>query len=102
MKRIRSTHHTLRILKEADPKLRKAIIANCNRETVKSICEWALNVLHGNIPLSACSKRKLHIYKNSHRKVADKSVSLAAKRKFISQRGGFLLPLLFAIPLTIA
>jgi len=97
MKQIRSTYHTLRVLKEADPKLRKAIIANCSRETVKSICECALNVLCGNIPLSACSKRKLRIYKNSLCKVADKSVSLSAKRKVISHRGGFLLPLLSAI-----
>ena len=102
MKRIRSTYHTPRVFKEADPKLHKVIIANGNRETVKSICEGALNVLQGNIPLRACSKRKIHIYKNVLGKVAEKSVSLATKRKFISQRGGFLLPLLSAILPTIA
>ena len=102
MKRIRSTYHTLRDFKVAGPTLPRAIIANCNRDTVKSICECALKVLHGNIPLSACSKRNLRIYKNIIRKVADKSVSLAAKQKFISQRGGFILPLLSAILPTIA
>ena len=34
-----STYHTLRLLKAADPKLRKAIIASCNQEILKSICE---------------------------------------------------------------
>jgi len=101
MKRIRSTYHTLHVLKKADPKLRKAIIANWNQETLKSICECALNDLRGNIPLRTCGKRKLRIYKNSLRKVADKSVSLSAKL-VISQRGGFLLPLLFAILPTLA
>ena len=32
---------------------------------MKSNCECAFNVLYDNIPLSACSKRKLHIYKKS-------------------------------------
>ena len=77
MKRIHSTYHTLHILKGADPKLRKAIFANCNQETLKIICDFALNVLRGNIPLSVCSKRKLRVYKNSISKVADKSVYLS-------------------------
>ena len=42
-----------------------------------------LNVLRGNIPQSACSKRKLRTYKNSLCKVADKIVSLFAKQKVI-------------------
>jgi len=45
----------IHFLKVADPKLRKAIIANCNQETMKSICQCVLNVLRGNIPLSDCS-----------------------------------------------
>ena len=76
MKRIRSTYHILNVLKEADPKLRKDIITNSNRETLKRICEFPLNVLRGNIPLSACCKFKLRAYKNSICKVADNSVSL--------------------------
>ena len=102
MKRIRSTYHTLHVLKTADPNLRKAIIANCNQETLKGICECVLKVLPGNIPLRACRKRKLRTYKNILRKVADKGVSLSAKRKIIIQRGGFLLPLLSAILPTLA
>jgi len=86
MKLIRSTYPSLHVLKSADSKLRKTIIANFNQETLNSICECALNVLRGNIPLSACSKRKVRTHKNILRKVADKIVSLAAKRKVISVR----------------
>ena len=84
---------TLHVLKEADSKLRKPIKPNGNQETLKSICECALNVLRGNIPLSPSSKRKLRTYKNSLRTVVDKNVSVSAKRTFVIQRGGFLLPL---------
>ena len=97
MKRIRSIYHTLHVLKAADPKLRSAIIEKCNQETLKSICECALNALRGNIPLSVCSKRKMRTYKNSIRKVADRSVSLSTKRKVKVQRGEFFLPLLSTI-----
>jgi len=86
MKRIRSTYHTLRVFKALNPKLRKAIIANCNQETLKSICDCALNVLGGNIPLSACSKRKLRTYKKSIRRVADKSVFLYQAKGYKSSR----------------
>jgi len=93
MRRIRLTYHTLHVLKSADPKLRKAIVANCNKETLKVISECALNDLHGNIHLTACGKRKLQKHKSSLRKLAERHVSLSAKRKIII-RGGFLLPLL--------
>ena len=69
MKRKWPTYHTLHFLKAAEPKLCNAIIANCNQETLKSFCECALNVLRGNITLSACSKRKLRTYINSFCKV---------------------------------
>jgi hypothetical protein len=55
----------------ADSKLRKAEIANCKQGILKIIYECAVNVLHGNITLTACSKRKLKKYKNSIRNAAD-------------------------------
>jgi hypothetical protein len=32
-------NHTLQVLKVANPKLRKAIISNCDRELINSICQ---------------------------------------------------------------
>ena len=102
MRRIRSTYHTLHVLKSVYSKLRKAIVANCNKDNLKGICECALNVLHGNIPLTACGERKLQKNKSSFRKLADGHVSLSAMSNVINQRAGFLLPLFSAILPTLA
>jgi len=52
MKRTKSSYHNLRTLKYAKPKLRKAIISNCDTDLVNGISESALNVLRGNVKLS--------------------------------------------------
>jgi hypothetical protein len=101
MKRIRSNYHALQVLKTTDPKLRKAILANCKGELVKTLSECSLNLLRGNVKLTPCQKRKLRKYRLHLRKLADKRVSLTSK-KAIVQRGGFLLPLLGAVLPTIA
>jgi hypothetical protein len=102
MKRRKLNYHALQVLRAAKPKLRKALISNCDRDLVLSICECILNVLSGNIKLSKCVKRKLRKHKATLRKDADKRVSLASKKKVIVQRGGFLLPLLGAVLPTLA
>jgi len=102
MKRIKSNYHTLQVLKTAQPKLRKAIISNSNRELVHCISECILNILNGNLKLTDCSKRKLRKHKTVLRKVADKKVSASVKKRLINQRGGFLLPLLSAVLPTLA
>jgi hypothetical protein len=102
MRRIKSNYHALQVLKAAKPKLRKAIISNCDRELLNSICECIMNVLRGNIKLSDCAKRKLRNHRATLRKVADRHVSLSAKKRAIVQRGGFLLPLLGAVLPTLA
>jgi len=102
MKRIRWNYHTLQVLKTADPKLRKAILANYKSELVKTLSECSLNLLRGNVKLTPCQKRKLRKYRLHLRKLADKRVSLSSKRKAIVQRCGFLLNLLGAVLPTIA
>ena len=56
-----------------------------------------LNVLKGNIKFTGCDTRMLHKYKATFRKVSDRRVLLASKKKLIVQRVGFLLPQLSAI-----
>jgi hypothetical protein len=102
MKKIKSNFNTLQLLKDAKPKLRKAIIANCTPELLKCICECVVNVLKGNLTLSSCAKRKLQKHKGQRRKVADKSVSPAKKKRIIVQKGGFIGPLLAAVLQTLA
>ena len=54
MKQVNSNYHALHVLKRAEPRLRKALITNCNKELVNCIRECVLNVLNGNIRLSGC------------------------------------------------
>lgn len=97
MKRIKSNYHALQVLKSAQPKLRKAIILNCNRDLLNSISECVLNVLNGNIKLTECLKKKLRKHKVILRKIVDKSVTHTTKKKLLNQSGGFLLPLLSSV-----
>ena len=97
MKRIISRFHNLHNLKDANPKLRLAIISNCDKDIVHSISECALNLLRGNVKLSDCQKRKLSKYKVKLRSVVGKRVPLSRKKELIVQRGGFLVPLLSAV-----
>jgi len=102
IKRIRSNYHTLQVLKTADPKLRKDILANCKSEILKTLSEYSLNLLRGNVKLTSCQKRKLRKHRVHLRKLADKRVLLTYKKKAIVQRGGFLLPLIGAVLPSIA
>ena len=90
---MRSNYHALHVLKTATPKLRKAIVSNCDRELVNSICECVLN---GNVRLPSCVARKLR--KQGRPTQGGRQASpLSGKKKLIVQRGGFLLPLLSAV-----
>lgn len=71
------------ILKKADPKL------------IRCICECALNILHGNVPLKQPYKQRLKRYATILRRLANKNDSWKSKKRLIVQRGGFL-PLLLA------
>ena len=86
MKRLRSNYHALHVLKAVKIKLRKAIISNCDREHVNSICECVLNVLNGYVKLWGCVTRKLRKHKAVLRKVADKRVPISGKENLIVQQ----------------
>ena len=101
MKRIKSNLYKLHVLKDAKPKLHKAIISNCDKELIHTISECVLNVLRGNVNLTDCQKR-LRKFKGSLREVIDKRVPLSRKKRLINQRGGFLIPLISAVLPTLA
>jgi len=102
MKRIKSSFYKLHVLKDAKPKLRKAIISNCDKELIHTISECALNVLRGNVNLTDCQKKRLRKFKGSLRTVVDKRVPLSRKKRLINQSGGFLIPLISAVLPTLA
>ena len=97
MKRIKENYHALHVLKHARPKLRKAIISNCDRDLLNCISECVLNVLKGNVALTGSVKRRLSKHRLAFQKLVDRRVPLQCKKWLILQRGGFLLPLLTAI-----
>jgi len=72
MKRMRSNYHAIHVLKTAEPKLRKAIISNYNKELLNSISDCVLNVLKGNNKLSGCDTRKFRKHKAGLGKVVDR------------------------------
>ena len=102
MRRIKSNFHKLHTLKDAHPKLRKAIISNCDTDLVNCVSECALNLLHGNVELSDCARKKLRKYRRQLRTVVDRRVRMARKKTLIIQRGGFLVRLLTVVLPTLA
>ena len=81
---------TLRVLHKANPKLRKAILANSNNDLVLALCEVVWNILNGTVHLSTKAKRNLSKHKSVLRSVINKSVGVKAKRQLFTQKGGFL------------
>mgnify|MGYP000365505319 CR=1 FL=1 len=96
MTRIKSNYHALHVLKNASPRLRKAILKNADKGLILSIVECALNILNGNCKIGKCTKRKLGKFRKVLRELCKKA-SISKKRKLIIQKGGFLLPLLSAV-----
>ena len=80
----------LKVLKQANPKLRRAIISNSSSELILALCEVIANVLSGTVTLSPADKRTLKRHKAVLRKIANKYIGLKHKRALIVQRGGFL------------
>lgn len=96
-RRLKEQKEILKMLAKADSKKRKKILEESGDETLKCICECALNTLKSNVPLTEAQFRCLRRHKRTLRYFADKRVSLSNKRKKVKQAGGFLIPLLVPI-----
>lgn len=75
---------------------RSAILRKADPQLVRYICECALNILRGNVPLSSKHKNKLKRHASILRKLASTQGSLSGKKKIILQKGGAFLPVLLA------
>ena len=92
----------LKVLVDARPKLKKAIIKHAPTELVTAISEIVLNLIKGVIKLTAHQKKHLSRYKKELLALAKKKVSLGKKRKILVQKGGsaavsVLLPLALSL-----
>jgi hypothetical protein len=80
-------------IKDASPKLRKAIIQNCDENLIKALIEIIANTLQGNHELPRKAKNSLNKYKKQLRSAAAPCKNISAKRKILSQKGGAFLPI---------
>ena len=74
---------------DIQPRYQKALLNSADKSLISAICESALNLLQGNIPLNKDLKESLRKFKNQLRKLIKKS-KLKEKKKFLVQKGGFL------------
>ena len=91
----------LQVLVKSKPKLRKLLIEHGPVSMITSICECALNLLKGDIPLTPRQKRRLVWYKTHLRGLASKKVPQMRKKQFLNQKGGNLLTALLLPVLTV-
>lgn len=96
-KRLHRNSPFLQVLAKGTAKQRRGLILGADKQLVDCLCECALNVLNGNIPLKPSEKRKLKKYKQNLRSLVNKKVSVQKKKKTLNQKGGFLGALLTPI-----
>ena len=87
----------LKVLSHCKPKIRNAILENCENDLIHIICDCVYNVVKGNVPgLTQEKVNKLARHKTSLIKLS-KKVPIKEKRKILIQKSGgflsFLLPL---------
>ena len=78
----------LKVLADAKPKLKKAIIQHAPTELVTAISEIVLNLIKGVIKLTASQKKSLSRYKKDLLALAKKKLSIGKKKKILVQKGG--------------
>ena len=78
-RRVKKYKHRLKFLSVCEHKSCKQLLG----KLVNSICESALNVLHGSIPLQPKNKRKLAKHKNDLRNLSSNVVSIKKNNKIV-------------------
>ena len=79
---------------------RLSLVRYAEKEFIVCLCECALNILRGTVPLSSESETKLSKYAKILRFLANRGKTVSSKKKIICQRvagGGFLTTLLTPI-----
>ncbi len=100
-KRLHKHVELLKILKNSNPKQRKALLEAANNSLILCICECIHNLLRGNLRISSAKKQQLKKHTNILREIADRKTKVDKKRALLVQNGGFL-PALLAPVLTVA
>ena len=97
MKSSSESQDLLRVLSHCKPKIKNAILKNCENDLIHIICDCVYNMVKGNVPgLTQEKVNKLAHHKTSLIKLTEK-VPIKEKRKILVQKGGGFLP--FLLPL---
>jgi hypothetical protein len=88
--RVAANEAFLRFLHNSAANQRNYLVKTASNEQMNSICECAMNIMRKNIPLTKRQVQNLRKYKKAVYKLADKSVSIAAKKKAVKQSGGVI------------
>lgn len=86
--------HLKQLSRTKEKRKRNNILKKGGTDLTKCLCECALNVIKGNVPLSSKQFDKLKPFKNPITKLGNKRIPLYRKRKIIQQSGGSLLTVL--------
>ena len=84
----------LRVLGHCQPKIRNAILKNCENDLIHIICDCLYNMVKGNVPGLTQEKVNKHA---RHKSSFIKKLPIKEKRKILVQKGGGFLP--FLLPL---
>ena len=88
----------LRVLSHCQPKIRNAILKNCENDLIYIICDCVYNVVKRNVPgLTQEKVNKLAHHKTSLIIKLTQKLPIKEKRKVLVQKGGGFLP--FLLPL---
>ena len=91
--RLQRQYQALRQLRKTkNKKLRCAILKKGGNELTTCLCECALNVIKGHVPLTKVQFKKLKRMKRPLQQLTNKKISLKKKRRILEQKGGALLP----------
>lgn len=84
----------LKVLYNATPKLRKAILIAVDADVIKCLADCSHNILAGSVKLSPKQTARLKRLKRQVRLLASRKVPIAKKRRVLVQTGGLPLALL--------
>ena len=84
------TRDLLKVLSHSKPKLRKAILQNCDNDLIHTICDCVYNIVKGNVPgIDKAAIKRLLPHKRTLIKLT-KKIPFKEKKRSLIQQGGFL------------
>lgn len=92
MKCVQRDRHILYVFRDANSKLRREIIKNCDNCVIQTLSEIIHNCMNKNIPIEGTNLEKLKKYKRNlrslHSYIKNNKSIRSRRRKFSSQVGG--------------